>query len=108
MLLAYVNAPHRQDALRMDSNNEVIALLLGDSDRRGHGAGSYSDGAQRLVRDAEGRVTLEEIESREDFDKTARITGCFIRGKAIRDPQTREIIGYEMEEISPAQALAAS
>lgn len=90
----------------MEGNNEVIALLLGETDDRRRGAGRYCDGAQRLVRDRDGRVTLEEIESQEDFDRTARITGCFIRGKAIRDPQTREIIGYEMEEVSSAQALA--
>jgi hypothetical protein len=90
----------------MNTNNEVIALLLGEPDARGHKARSYSDGAQRLVRDADGRVTLEEIQSKEDFDRTARITGCFIRGKAIRDPETLEIIGYEMEEVSPTRPFA--
>ena len=92
----------------MATNQEVIALLLGETEVGARGGGSYSDGAQRLVRDESGRVSLEEIRSQEDFDQTARITGCFIRGKAIRDPETLEIIGYEMEEVSPAQALAAN
>jgi hypothetical protein len=42
---------------------------------------------------------LEAIGSEEEFDATARTTGCFRRGKPIHDPQTREIIGYEMEEV---------
>ncbi len=92
----------------MNTRDEVIALLLAEPDARTHGGGSIGRGAQRLVRDAEGRVSLEEIESQEDFDQTARITGCFIRGKAIRDPQTLEIIGYEMEEVPPGQAIAAN
>lgn len=90
----------------MDACSEVIALLLGEPDVRADGTRSYRAGAQRLVRDPDGRVTLEEVESEEDFDRTARITGCFIRGKAIRDPDTLEIIGYEMEEVSAGQALA--
>jgi hypothetical protein len=32
----------------------------------------------------------------------ALTTGCFRRGKAIRDPRTREVIGYEMEEVQLA------
>jgi len=92
----------------MSTNNEVIALLLNEPDARSRGSRSYCAGAQRLVRDAAGRVSLEEIESEEDFERTASITGCFIRGKAIRDPETLEIIGYEMEEVSPLGPRRAS
>lgn len=78
---------------------EVIALVLGEtSDSRWH-AGEFGKGAQRLVRGPDGRVTLEEVESQEEFDRAARTTGCFRRGTPIRDPQTREVIGYEMEEV---------
>lgn len=90
----------------MNAYTEVIALLLGEPDVRADGTRTYRAGAQRLVRDPDGRVTLEQVESQEDFDRTARITGCFIRGKAIRDPQTLEIIGYEMEEVEAGQALS--
>lgn len=83
----------------MHANCQVIALLLDESARERAGAPMRLEGAQRLVRLADGSVTLEDIESREDFEATARITGCFRRGKAIRDPATREVIGYEMEEI---------
>lgn len=86
----------------MDPNCEVIALLLADSVTGRRGSRAPIEGAQRLVRRADGRVTLEDIESREDFEETARITGCFRRGKAIRDPETNEVMGYEMEEVRPA------
>jgi hypothetical protein len=90
----------------MDANCEVIALLLSESDMRRSGPSSFRRGAQRLVRDAAGRVTLEAIESKEDFDRTAKSTGCFVRGKEIRDPRTLEVIGYEMEEVSPVDQVA--
>jgi hypothetical protein len=90
----------------MNADSEVIALLLPErvpretlSVPRGRAAG-----AQRLVRASDGRISLEDVESEEDFDRTARITGCFRRGKPIRDPGTREVIGYELEEVSPLTA----
>jgi hypothetical protein len=76
---------------------EVIALLLGD-EHRWH-AGQLGRGAQRLVRHADGRVTLEPVVSQDEFDEAARTSGCFRRGKPIRDPRTREVIGYEMEQV---------
>ena len=92
----------------MNSHSEVIALLLGERQARGRHARTCRKGAQRLVRDEDGRITLEDVESEEDFDRAARTTGCFIRGKAIRDPSTLEIIGYEMEQISADRALASN
>lgn len=90
----------------MATDSEVIALVLGEAYRHRCEPGEPVRGAQRLVRDAEGRVTLEDVQSQEEFDRTARTTGCFRRGKVIRDPDTREIIGYEMEEVSLALASA--
>ena len=84
----------------MDRNCEVIALLLDESADGPSQDCPRAQGAQRLIRDREGRVCLEAIETQQEFDETARITGCFRRGKAIRDPRTREIIGYEMEEVA--------
>lgn len=83
----------------MNRSFEVIALVLGDAtDRRWH-AGQLGKGAQRLVRTADGRVSLEPVESEEEFERTARTTGCFRRGKPIRDPRTHEVMGYEMEQV---------
>ncbi|HEX7081129.1 MAG TPA: hypothetical protein VF329_08960 [Gammaproteobacteria bacterium] len=82
----------------MSSNDEVIALLLGEgSDRRA--SADLAAGAQRLVRSADGRVSLEAVPSEEEFVRDARGTGCFRRGKPIVDPETREVIGYEMEQV---------
>lgn len=88
----------------MVGENEIIALLLSETTEAVFGAGRPAQGAQCLVRDAEGRVSLEDVESQEEFERAARTTGCFRRGKAIRDPETREVIGYEMEEVPLARA----
>jgi len=83
----------------MAANGEVIALVLNERTGPGRLGGAYSEGAQQLVRHSDGGVSLEDIESQDEFERVARTTGCFRRGKAIRDPRTREIIGYEMEEV---------
>jgi hypothetical protein len=83
----------------MDGDSEVIALVLDDSSSKGSSVHPYVHGAKRLVRSADGRVSLEAIESEEEFERVARTSGCFKRGKAIRDPISRQVIGYEMEEV---------
>jgi hypothetical protein len=85
----------------MKSNSTVIALLLGERSTR-----QSVLGAQRLVRDEDGTIVLEDVETVEDFDATARTTGCFRRGTPILDPESREVIGYEMEEVPPLHAMA--
>ena len=83
-----VRAPTRSVENGMDDSIEIIALVLGDTtDRRWH-AGQLGKGAQRLVRLADGRVSLEPVTSEEEFERTARATGCFRRGKPIHDPHT--------------------
>jgi hypothetical protein len=90
----------------MDDQAEIIAVLLADgSEQRWH-SGEFGKGAQRLVRRSDGRVSLETVESQEEFDLAARTSGCFRRGKPIRDPETREVIGYEMEEVPVLRAAA--
>lgn len=58
----------------MDSGNEVIALLL-DTGTLGEPSHDRRLGAQRLVRGPDGRISLETIESDEEFERTARTTG---------------------------------
>lgn len=82
-----------------DDTVEIIALVLGDANERRWRAGQLGRGAQRLVRRPDGRVSLEPVASEEEFEKTARTTGCFRRGKPIHDPYTHEVIGYEMEQV---------
>jgi len=92
----------------MDDGFEVIALVLGETNERWQ-AGQLAKGAQRLVRRrADGSVRLEPVESEEEFEREARTTGCFRRGKAIRDPETHEVIGYEMEQVPLLRATRAS
>jgi len=89
----------------MDGDAEVIALLLGEPVE-----GSLRPqvaGAQTLVRGTDGRVRLQDVESAAEFDVLVRTTGCFRRGKPIRDPGTREVIGYEMEEVPLLTSLAS-
>ena len=89
----------------MSRYRETIALLLGDGGSQRWQPRSFVAGAQRLVRSEDGTISLEAVANAEEFDATARTTGCFRRGKPIHDPGTREIIGYEMEEVpmlSPA------
>ncbi len=82
----------------MDGSSEIIALVLGEPSERWR-SGQLGLGAHRLVRRSDGRVTLEPVESQEEFERAARTTGCFRRGKPIRDPDTHEVIGYEMEQV---------
>lgn len=91
----------------MDSECEVIALVLGEAGERRWRAGQLGKGAQRLVRRADGRVSLEPVESQEEFEREARTTGCFRRGKAIRDPATQEVIGYELERVPLLRAAGS-
>lgn len=83
----------------MDDSVEIIAVVLGEESERRWRTGQLGRGAQCLVRRADGRVALEPVESEEQFERTARTTGCFRRGKPIHDPFTHEVIGYEMEQV---------
>lgn len=83
----------------MDETFEIIALVLADASERRWQAGQLGRGAQRLVRRPDGQVALEPVQSEEEFERTARTTGCFRRGKPIHDPFTHEVIGYEMEQV---------
>ena len=83
----------------MTGNRQTIALLLGEAGGDRWQPRSFVAGAQRLVREADGCVSLEAIADAGDFDAAARTTGCFRRGKPIHDPDTHEVIGYEMEEV---------
>ena len=83
----------------MKGYRQTIALLLGEAGGERWQPRGFVAGAQRLVRGADGCVSLEAIADAKEFDATARTTGCFRRGKPIHDPATREVIGYEMEEV---------
>ena len=91
----------------MSSSSEVIAVVLGESHERWH-AGQLGKGAQQLVRRADGSVGLEPVASEEEFERLVSTSGCFRRGKPIRDPNTQEIIGYEMEKVPLLRSAAGA
>ena len=87
---------------------QVIALLLPDSPPEAPHLHPLKLGhnAMALMRDAAGRMSIEEVVADQDFMNHLVDTGCFRRGKPIVDPQSRQVMGYEMEKISVAQAYA--
>jgi ABC-type uncharacterized transport system ATPase subunit len=91
----------------MNRDAEVIALLVDEPVDGAEDSAIENTGAHRLIRESDGRVSLEPIESQAEFDRMAKDTGCFRRGRAIRDPKTFEVIGYEMVEITPSPLAVA-
>ena len=84
--------------------SEVIAVLLPELDSEG---GTRQPGAATMiVRRADGQFVLETIDARVALAQRAANTGCFRKGKPIFDPQSREIVGHEMEEVPLSFALA--
>lgn len=78
------------------SEKEVIGLLPAE------GATGRARKAQALVRLADGRMAIEDLGA--EARKACRAMVRFRPGRPIFDPDTREVIGYEMEQVS----LAAS
>jgi hypothetical protein len=89
----------------MSSNqSEVVALLLpeGESEHVAH----PEHQATLLIRRPNGEFALEQVDARLALAKRAANTGCFRKGRPIIDPTTRQVMGYEMEEVSFALAMA--
>ncbi len=76
---------------------EILAVLLPESAQTVEGASPL---ATALLLDAEGGVTLRTLRSSRGLLGRARVAGHFNSGKPIIDPQTREVIGYEIEPIA--------
>jgi hypothetical protein len=76
-----------------DMTQEVIALLMPDKDAGASGQSPV--GVQALVRNEDGGVMIKDVS-----DETAirhHAVGRFHRSVPIKDPVTREVIGYELE-----------
>jgi hypothetical protein len=75
-------------------DNEVIAVLV---------AGYDEDGAERatvILRDLHGNVSMKQMDIDEAPLHGAAGEACFRRGKPIRDPVSREVVGYELERVA--------
>jgi hypothetical protein len=88
----------------MRGEAEVIALVLPDGEST---LSARTRGAQMLIRDADGQMSLQTVNPDSTLGQFAMTTGCFRNGKPIVDPVTRETLGYEMEMVaSPFAAFA--
>lgn len=72
-------------------DRELIALLPPDDRTDGRHV------AEALVRLADGRMAIEELG--EDASRADTPPARFRRSHPIIDPSTREVIGYEMEQV---------
>jgi hypothetical protein len=91
----------------MDAETEVIALLLDDESDEWSLATLDPASTTCLVRGRDGMIGLQRAESREELERTAEHTGVFKRGVPILDPQTGEVMGYELEEVAESSVAAA-
>ena len=86
------------------NQSEVVALLLPEGERE-HAA-HPEHRATLLIRRPNGEFALEQVDARLALARRAVNTGCFRKGRPIIDPMTRQVMGYEMEEISLGFATA--
>jgi hypothetical protein len=91
-------------AVMSSNQSEVVALLLpeGEAEHAAH----PEHRATLLIRRPNGEFALEQVDARLALAKRAANTGCFRKGQPIIDPLTRQVMGYEMEEVSLALAMA--
>jgi len=72
---------------------EVIAVFLPEGESRSDSSATI------LLRNADGQMSLQNVNPDSAFGRQAMRTGCFRRGKPIIDPVLRQMIGYEMEMV---------
>ena len=74
-------------------NAEIIAVDLPDDEQRNPSTTTV------LLRTADGQISLQNVSRDSALGREALRTGCFRRGKAIIDPISRQMLGYEMERV---------
>lgn len=84
----------------MQGHDEVIARFIPDVRRLGCTDPSMPM-ATILVRNADGRMSLEPVDPDATLGQEALATGAFRKGNPIVDPVSRRIMGYEMEPANP-------
>jgi len=75
-------------------SREVIAVLMPKKKRQS----KAGEGVQALVRLEDGEVIVEDVDDTAVF--AGQDVARFRQAMAIKDPETREVIGYEMEPIT--------
>jgi len=76
---------------------EVIALLFPETQPSAEGATQL---VTALMRDAQGVMELRNLRPDSKILRAARVAGRMKSGKPIVDPNTREVIGYELEPLA--------
>jgi hypothetical protein len=79
--------------------SEVIALLFPAPSSSGDGATPL---VTALLRDAQGLMELRHLRPDKALLRRARVAGRLNCGTPIIDPQSREVIGYEIDPITVA------
>ena len=80
-------------------NSEVLALLFPETATHGKPA---TEQVMAVVQDAQGEIALHTVVPDKNLLRRARVTGRQKSGTPIIDPNTREIIGYELAPIAVA------
>ncbi len=81
--------------------DRIIALLLDEPAVVEKQRGRYGSGHSSaiLMQRADGTMKVEPLHSIEEAKAASPHSGTFRRGRPIIDPDTEEVIGYEMEEV---------
>jgi hypothetical protein len=77
---------------------EVLALLFPEPAAAGHPSSSVT----AFVRDPQGGLMLASVVPSRTLLEAAKVAGRWNSGIPILDPQTREIIGYELAPLAVA------
>jgi hypothetical protein len=77
---------------------EVLALLFPEP----ASAGNPSSSVTAFIRDPQGGLMLTSVVPSRTLLEGAKVTGRWNSGTPILDPQTREIIGYELAPLAVA------
>lgn len=76
---------------------DVIAVLMPEAGEAGPREATV------IVRDADGQVSIRQMDAAHVTVRRAARSGVFRPGKPIFDPVSRQVMGYEMEEVQSAR-----
>lgn len=76
---------------------DIIAVLMPESGEAG------ATTATVLLRGEDGQISMRQMDAADVTVRRAARTGMFRRGKPILDPVSRQVMGYEMEEVQSAR-----
>lgn len=90
--------PHKKIMSQTISAEEVLALLFPEPAT----SGNPSTSVTAFIRDPQGGLMLATVVPNRTLLESAKVAGRWNNGTPILDPQTREIIGYELSPLAVA------